>query len=323
MYPNLLDGRYDSEFPYKDCSKQLEEIASSVKMINCVAYYRSYLFPREAEVTLEKLRNNSVRNYAIKEIYLNKSSSGTATVLLSSPSHVLLVTCAHVVNFQDTIVSYYYNEANQPTSYIRTVGFKERQSNYAAGIVGSRELEILVQDTQRDVAFVGARVLSDFPPPSLRYPIGNARELEWGSFVYVFGYPAGQCVVTKAIVSSPKKDKYGSFLIDAVVNRGFSGGLVLAIRDGVPNFEVVGMVRLVVARAEYYLSPAREGTTIEYDPDLPYQGEMYIDRRLSIEYGVTQVISSEAMLEVLETQRHKLSALGYDVSSLFWKRTTQ
>jgi hypothetical protein len=41
-YPLLIDGRYDSEFPYKSCSEQLEDISESIKFINTIAYYKVY-----------------------------------------------------------------------------------------------------------------------------------------------------------------------------------------------------------------------------------------------------------------------------------------
>jgi|GEM_PF-2331111 hypothetical protein len=37
VYPTLLDGRYDSEFPYRGCSQQLEEVAETVKRITVMA----------------------------------------------------------------------------------------------------------------------------------------------------------------------------------------------------------------------------------------------------------------------------------------------
>ena len=43
-YPVLNDGLYDSEFPYKGCSKQLQQISESVKLVNSIAYYRGYIF---------------------------------------------------------------------------------------------------------------------------------------------------------------------------------------------------------------------------------------------------------------------------------------
>ncbi len=315
IYPNLHDGRYDSEFPYRDCSEQLEEFANSVKMITCVAYYKSYYFLPEQKVTLERLQTTKPQFLATKEIYLTRTSSGTATIILSSTTGVLLVTCAHVVLFQDTIVTFYYDDKQQPTVFVRSVAFKERQSNYTAGITGSKELNIIAMDQQRDVAFIGTRFNTENPPLQIRYPLGFAKELEW-NFVYVVGYPGGQCILTKGIVSNPRKDKLGSFFIDAVVNRGYSGGPVLAIRDGVPNFEIVGMVRLVVAKAEYYLSPTQEGTIIDYDPETPYTGDMYINKRYSLDYGVTQVIPSESIYEVLNTNKQKIINYGFDIAPL-------
>ena len=74
-----------------------------------------------------------------------------------------------------------------------------------------------------------------------------------------FGYPSGHKMVTKAIVSSPNKDRKGSFLLDAVLTPGFSGGIALAVRDGVPNFELVGLVQLVSGRTTYALGPPPGG----------------------------------------------------------------
>ncbi len=50
VYPTLNDGRYDSEFPYSNASEQLEEISNSVKMLNYIAYYKSYLFNENQNV---------------------------------------------------------------------------------------------------------------------------------------------------------------------------------------------------------------------------------------------------------------------------------
>ena len=67
------------------------------------------------------------------------------------------------------------------------------------------------------------------------------------------GFPMNYKMVSNAIVSSPNYDGKGGFLIDAVVNKGFSGGVVLAIKDGIPNFELVGIIRAVPEENEYLL----------------------------------------------------------------------
>src|SRR5512139_1067472 len=48
--PAPVDGRYDSEFPSRRSSKQLEDISESVKMITAIAYYRTFSFTPEEHV---------------------------------------------------------------------------------------------------------------------------------------------------------------------------------------------------------------------------------------------------------------------------------
>ena len=109
--------------------------------------------------------------------------------------------------------------------------------------------------------------------------------------------------MTKAIVSSPNRDKYGSFLTDAVSNKGFSGGIVLAIRDGVPNFELVGMMKLIPGCQQYYLTPSKEGEWFELDPNMPFKGDVYAESRVDIIYGVAPAIPAELIVDFLHKTR--------------------
>jgi len=154
-----------------------------------------------------------------------------------------------------------------------------------------------------------------FPRPRVfMYPAGRARELEWGTFVYLFGYPTGHKMVTKAIVSSPRKDRHGAFLVDAVFTPGFSGGIALAIRDGVPNFELVGIVKLVSGRSTYVLVPPSDDATTEFDPLVPYTGDIYVQKRTEIEYGIVQAVPVETILEFIDAHRGDLASRGYTVT---------
>jgi hypothetical protein len=315
VYPTLIDGKYDSEFPYRGCSQQLEEIGESVKMINSIAYYRTYTFPlseriRPADVTpalLDASRTHSVMS--------SSQASGTATIITSDDRRVVLLTCAHVVGFPDTITALYIGADHHPTDFIHTISFKEKQTNYVAVFPEGGELDILASDRELDVALLGKRFESEpFPRPrAFMYPPGRARELEWGTFVYLFGYPTGHKMVTKAIVSSPNKDRRGAFLVDAVFTPGFSGGIALAIRDGVPNFELVGIVKLVSGRTTYSLSPPTEDGTPDYDPLLPYTGEIYVQKRTEIEYGIVQAVPIETVIEFIDSHRSDLAARGYTI----------
>ncbi|HVN49184.1 MAG TPA: serine protease [Bacteroidota bacterium] len=322
VYPMLLDGKYDSEFPYRDCSKQLEEIASTVKMITCVAYYRSLEFSSERRVTRQELQSSFTSDLANRFVYFTRTSSGSAVIITYRDRHLALLTCAHIVEFPDTIFSYYIGADKKPTPYVHSFAVKQQQSNYVAGVEGAVDMEILANDNANDVALLGKIYQSDLPfgYSTFSYPVGYAKELQWGSFIYLLGYPSGHEIVTKGIVSNPNKEKNGSFYADAVFSGGFSGGIVLAVRDGVPNFELVGIVRLVPGRTVAYLTPEHNGEQLELDTQVPYSGDIYVERRTDIEYGVMQAVSSETIMEFLSAHRTELSAKGYDLSQFMTRR---
>jgi hypothetical protein len=310
------DRKYDSEFPHERTSPYLERIAESVKMLSSIAYYRTYTFEepqrvRRADITPERLDAKQD-----KFTYVNKSLSGTATIISYSARRIALLTCAHVVAFSDTIVEYYVGPNRRPTEYIKSLSIKERQTNYAGQLPEGGELEVLALDRSSDIAVVGKRFEQDpgIPPPVFPFPVGRSKDLEWGTFLYLYGYPSGHRIVTRGIVSNPNKDKRGTFLVDAVFGGGFSGGIAVALRDGVPHFELVGMMKIASARTSYILVPPRDDPSAEYDPALPYTGEIYVERHTDIEYGVTQAIPAEALIDFFSANRERLRAKGYDIS---------
>jgi hypothetical protein len=313
VYPTLSDGRYDSEFPYRGCSRQLEEISETVNMVSSIAYYRTYMFLPEERLMRGAVTAELLKRKEGSSVYVNSTASGTVTTLQYQDHRVLLVTCAHVVDFQDTVVEYHISADRRPTDYIKSIAVKEKQSNYAAVFPEGGELEVLALDRVADIALLGRKFETDpaVPLATFKYPFGRARELEWGTFVYLFGYPSGYKMATKGIVSSPNKDKRGTFMVDAMFSRGFSGGIVLAIRDGVPNFECVGMIKLVSAHTSYVLIPEKDGGDIVFDPAVPYTGEIFVERHTEIESGITQAVPAESILEFLRTQESGLLSKGY------------
>lgn len=307
-YPTLNDGKYDSEFPYRNCSEQLEEINKSVKLINCIAFYESYIFNQSSGIKLAELDKNVMLNRSANYNFFELTESGTATVIYGGGGYTALLTCSHIIDFPDTIISYFTTELGNATDIVQSISIKAKQKNYLpeAQLVG--EFEIIVQDKQLDAAIIGLPTNSEEAKllPVLKYPHGNARQLEWGSFVYVFGYPLNYKMVSKAIVSNPNRDRRGAFLLDAVFNRGFSGGIVLAVRDGVPNFELVGMVRSVPAEFQHSLVPEKLKDNIDYNPRIPYSGEIFVEKRMMINYGITTVVSIESIVEFIAANKAKL-----------------
>ncbi|MBP1683575.1 MAG: hypothetical protein H6Q27_1139, partial [Ignavibacteriaceae bacterium] len=273
----------------------------------------TYTFDEKAALTLENLDITDLRDVAISEGYADQTNSGTGTVIYFNEGKVGILTCAHIVEFADTIISYFSDSEGSFTKYIQVIFVKETQSIYAAGFPEGSEFELLVSDKKSDLAVIGKdyKILSDLRFPVFNYPIGKGKELDWGSFVYIFGYPINNQMVTKAIVSNPNRDESGSFLVDAVVNNGMSGGIVLAIRDGVPNFEMVGMIQWVPEEEENILVPKALKNNERYNPIVPYQGDEYVKRFSSIRYGIARVISAEKISSFLKENKSILTEKKY------------
>lgn len=316
-YPTLGDGKYDSEFPYKDCSKQLAEISETVKMIYSTAFYKTYLFSEETKVKPSDLKDESILKKSVKTLYSHNSVSGTATILYYQDKKIALLTCAHIVDFPDTSFSYY--SRGQEGDVIKSISIRERQTNFIRDLPEGGEVEILASDVGLDIAIVGQtlKAAPDNPLPIFRYPIGKSKELEWGTYLYIIGYPMGYKMITNGIVSSPNRDKKGSFLTDAPFNRGFSGGIVLAIRDGVPNFELVGMAKSVAANYEFILTPSKEFDQSVYNPGMPYEGEVFVEQKTDIRYGITNSISTETIGQFIRDHKADFEAKDFYLQTLF------
>ncbi|HKB86731.1 MAG TPA: serine protease [Ignavibacteriaceae bacterium] len=316
IYPTLNDGKYDSEFPYKSSSPELERISESVQRINCTIFYKIYKFSPDEQITYKMLNDDVLKDKAASEEFGNNSLSGTAFTVSSENGAIALITCAHIVSFPDTIMVFRENPDGSTSPFVETISIRDKETIYVAGFPEGSEVELLAKDDQADIAILGKKYSGQtgFRVPVFPYPIGKSKELEWGTFVYLFGYPINYQMVTKAIVSSPNRDSQGSFLVDAVVNPGFSGGLVLAIRDGVPHFELVGMVQWVPEDEETYLAPQKLGSGKSYNTLIPYTGKAYPFNHKSIKYGITKIIPVEAIKEFLNKNRIMLKSEGYEIS---------
>ena len=313
IYPTLRDGKYDSEFPYKSTSEELNKISETVQRVNSTAFYKIYIFNRNDNVTLFNLKNKDIEKFAQKEVLADNSLSGTAVILYSLEGNVALLTCAHTITFPDTIISYIGDAEGNKTEFIESISIKEKQVIYVAGFPEGSSVDILAIDHENDIAIIGRKYgsLSNKIFPIFNYPVGKAKEVEWGTFVYLVGYPLNYKMITKAIVSSPRKDENGAFLVDAVVNPGFSGGLVLAIRDGVPNFELIGMVQWVPEEYENLVYPENTNAKTVYNPVVPYTGDLFVRKHTSIRYGIVKVIPVESISNFIIENKEKLDKQGF------------
>jgi hypothetical protein len=314
------DGRYDSEFPSKNSSAEIERITHSVKKLYCVSSYTTYQFKRESKVTAYQLLQGTYKKTAWGVISTNETTFGTVTIIRYADSHLALLTCAHNVHSPDTLISYFETTGEDPQRYVKSFSVKEKQENWVKDISSAGPFPVLAADLSSDLAFLGKKCesLTDTVVP-FPYPSGNAKELEWGSFVYVFGYPMGNLVVTKGIVSLPLKRPQGEFTIDALLNKGCSGGIILAIRDGVPNFELVGIVKTVNSSQDQFLKPEKNDQL--YSDYMPYNGDIYVGKSENIQYGLNSVVPFETIKEFYLANRNELLQGGFDLDAFFRVRS--
>ncbi len=318
IYPALNDGQYDSEFPYRNSSRQLEEVSGSIRLINSIAFYTSYVFDVTSKFRASEVSKINLSKAAVEQINFNRTASGTSTVIFEDQGTVALITVAHIVSFPDTIISHFINPDGSFSQFVQSVSIKTKQTNYIPDFPDNGEVDIILIDKVKDIALLGRHFSFNktISMPVFKYPWGKSSELEWGSFVYVFGFPMNYKMISKAIVSSPGKESH-TFLIDAVFNRGYSGGIVLGIRDGVPNFELVGLVRSVPAEYQYTIRPLAKEQDFDFNPMLPFKGDVYVDREQVLRTGITKVIGIEIVKDFIIDNKKELMEKGYILKDLF------
>lgn len=329
----VKDGKYDSEFPYKPVSTHLNEIANSVHLISILAFYQSYHFPREARLIKEDLLKVNIEDVAAEKVVFEQPASGTAALIYLHKNRIAFLTCAHIVDFPDTVINYYRDSENKESNKVKSFIYKVRQTSNVINQPIAYDFKILAIDKFNDIALIGKdvvagteyRIQSEMEkrtrPPLLvlNVPRGKASELELGTFVYLLGFPQAKKMVSTAVVSSPDYDNNNSFILDATLQKGISGGLVLAIRDGVPNFEFVGITKAISGKSEYSIVPDRKVYLSEWELYKPYNGKIYLKKRDLSEPGMTFAVGIETILEFIEDNESILKKAGY-LPEYFFRR---
>jgi hypothetical protein len=329
----VKDGKYDSEYPDKPVSDHLNEIAKSVHLISILAFYQSYHFAPESNILKEDLLKIDLDSAAAEKLVFEQPASGTAALIYYDNRRIAFLTCAHIIDYPDTIINYYRDSNNNETDEVKSFIYKVRQTNNVINQPIAYDFKILAMDKFNDIALIGKEVIAGTEyrlqsemdkrtrPPLLvlDVPLGKAGELDFGTFVYLLGFPQAKKMVSTAIVSSPDYDNNYSFILDATLQKGISGGLVLGIRDGMPNFELVGITKAISGKTEYSLLPDRKAYLSEWELYKPYDGKIYLEKRDLSEPGMTFAIGIDTIMEFIEKNESSLTKMGY-LPEKFFKR---
>lgn len=302
---------YRTGFPQHDTSRELERIMRSVKRLHVTGHYETYLFEANARVTRDDLRMTGTYARARATHTFTRSKSGTATAFSRSGDRLRLITNAHTTRWPDTVVAYFDAGPGQPrrTRFVESVAILRSQTSIIVDVPGASAFNVVARDTVNDIAVISAeeRVTPGRAQvPLVRIRPGDPARLVWGSFIYVLGYPRGYPMVTRAIVSDPRRDRDDGFLLDGLFNRGISGGLVLAVRGDTDALEWVGLATSAAAQTELVLVP--ENRIIEEDGILmPYRGNLFAEQVARIDYGITFSVPMTAVTRFLQQSGYRLT----------------
>lgn len=307
--------KYDSAFPVQATAEALHSIAESVKLVSSLTFYKKFFFRRQKALVVSDFKNPAIFKQASSSVIVEIPASGTATIIYADKNKIALLTCAHTVSSGDTLFNYYADDQGRPTPFVESVAVKIRQSLNVIGVPRGQENEILAMDTENDLAILGKRLFvgEDTKVRVFPYPWGTAKDLDWGTFVYLVGFPHGKKMVSNAIVSNPLYQKNQAFIINATMYQGVSGGIVVALRGGVPNFELVGMANALSAKNTLVLKPEAYINPEAINPSQPYQGQIYLDREVKIINGITFAIPVDKIRSFMDENNEMLQEKGYFV----------
>jgi len=313
---NQKEQRYDGEFTNTDASREIESISHSIKKLYRISYYTSYLFTPEALMTGDIIRSGKFRKLALGVIRAQESVSGSATVILRTEQRIALLTCAHILSSPDTLISYFPPSSEDPINYMKSISIKEKEEIFVKDLSSCGSFVTLATDTENDVAIIGKTCEEPGDTGVFSCPAGHARQLRWGDFVYILGYPHGSLMITRGIVSTPGGPEACSFTVDALLNKGYSGGIILATRNGAPHFELVGLVKSIASKREYVLRPKND-INYYYSDKVPYTDETFVGTDEVLNYGINYVVPAEALVRFYTRNRDELIKHGYNTDSFF------
>ncbi len=308
----FVDNKNDRGDTDKSISNDIEKVSLTVHKLNVVAFYMTYEFQPGAMPDKSNLNSGNLIIKASSAVMNTQSVAGTATVIYNNNLLLGMLTCNHILDFPDTVFAWYRSKAQG----IRAVAVKVKQNNFVLGLPAGDEVSIVATDKDNDIAFLKQKVeMTGVSVKVLNYPLGKVKDLDWGSRVYIVGYPLGNLMVTSALVSKPRNSTAGRFLTDASFNQGISGAPVLAVRDGVPNFELVGMAASTSAKSIYFLKPADENQLNQNNE--AYVGDVVVASERVINYGVTYSVTIDEIKRFLRNNKEVLESEGFFTDKFF------
>lgn len=301
-------GYYKNHLQSQVLRDHIDEGFRSVVRIQNNVIYRTYQFYTDDMPLRSELEGVEFEVVAAQSYLDDQSSAGTAIVLSEYRGKYAMLTASHTVFFPDTIWHFRSNLEDSEGGYVEAVSVRESVNYILINEKGVIKLDLVANDMNRDLAIMTNSESEESLMRPLTLPIGRSDELDWGDIVYALGYPKGAKMVTMG-TASRSDHPTRSILIDASFNRGFSGGGLFAVRNDGSGLEFIGVITSALGESETYLAPQTIDTE-EYDPDVPYTGDMFVRTAPRINYGITNAVDTEEVMEFLRENQDRLNDAG-------------
>ena len=288
---------------------QIKDSFESIKRIHNTVTYQTYVFDPANYPTRQEVETLGPQALAIDTDTDSHSTAGTVTVLANHQRKTTFLTAAHVVSFADTI---WHRAENR--NRVEAMSVKTSLVHFMFVDNGLHTLDVAITDSRRDLALMVLDWTEESNPQleALSLQPGDHEELDWTDMVYALGYPRGFQMVTRGMVSKFTTIPRRSFVIDAPFNRGFSGGLLFTVRRDGTGLNWVGMLSAAYAETEYFISPG-EINEDDYNPNVEYDGPLYMQRERRLNYGITYAIGMEEIGGFFRENSDAIRRLGLSV----------
>ncbi len=314
----LSQAVYDYRVPTGSKVPYFKTLLRSIIVMNSSANYRTIFFEPESKIIRSNIATIDTNNDNAQSIkYDNVSAYGTGTIIYNYNKHIAILSSAHIFNHPDTLVTYF--DSGNGEKFVSSISIKQSEKHYSSDMPEYKTLNILAQDPQNDIIVLGLELQDDeqYLVPAIPYPFGDSSKLEWGTLVYLAGYPKGYKMLTQGMISEPDRNNRRNFLIDTMFNYGFSGGLIVGVKQGVPNFEILGIA--TSATADLYNVLVPDPASGHYDNNTLYQQDIYNRHVRFLNYGITIATPVNAILEMLKDNKMIFFDNGYDMELLLRK----
>lgn len=310
------DGYYRNIVQADRFQRQVVQGFKSIRRLQNTVMYRTYLFNPSQTITRSQIGSFNIENVAVNSVVESVTNAGTATVLSNNGIKAVFLTAAHTVSRADTVIHAYDKDSGSPDDRIEAVSIKVSENHFVIADNGIVGLDLVATNSSKDLALLISNepFEENYSLRPITFEAGSFDQVEWGDRVVAMGYPRGVQMITQG-VASLSSHPHRSLVMDLNINRGFSGGIVYAIRNDGSEMEWVGMITSAMGERELYLAP-EDGTQTEYNPEIPYRGEIYVKNRPVIYYGISYAVDIDEIKKFIQENRNLLRSRGASIREL-------